>query len=172
MSTLQYAHAIFLPFYPSTKGVPNPFSNLYFLAHALLFRSLKSKHAGHLWCAIKYLHYLRGRSNEVFGVTRNEVTIALVRALALQINFRVLQLLADLPPGNARQDVEEMAVLCRELLSSGLSEPDLVNEAVRRFAGAVSIILVESWDQPSQQVIECLCEANLTQQNWMAITKK
>jgi len=105
MSTLQYAHAIFLPFYSSTKGGPNPFSNLYFLAHALIFRSLKSKHASHLGCAIKYLHYLRGRSSEAFGVTRNDVAMALVRALGLQVDSRVLELLDDLRPGNARQDV-------------------------------------------------------------------
>src|SRR5438445_10517698 len=54
-----------------------------------------------------------------------------------------------------------MAVLCRELLYSGLSEQDLVNEAVMRFSGAVSTALLDSWDQPSQQVIECLCEANM-----------
>jgi len=54
-----------------------------------------------------------------------------------------------------------MAVLCRELLSSALSEPNLLNEAVTRFAGAVGTTFVESWDQPSQQVIECLYDANL-----------
>jgi len=161
MSFPQYTHAIFLSFHPSTKGGPNHVSVFYFLACALTFRSLKSKHSSHLGYAIKYLYYLRGQSSEAFGITRNDVTIALVRALALQIDFRVLQLLADLRPGNARQDVEEMAVLCRELLSSSLSEPDPVNEAVARFAGAVSTTLVDSWDQPSQQVIECLCEANL-----------
>jgi len=50
-----------------------------------------------------------------------------------------------------------MAVLCCELLSSSLSKPDLVTEAVARFAGAFSTTLVDSWDQPSQQVIERLC---------------
>jgi CHAT domain-containing protein len=88
--------------------------------------------------------------------------MTLVRALALQVQFRVLDGLADLRHGNARQDVEEMAVLCRELLSSasGPSEPNVVN-SITRFAEAVSATLIASWDRPSNQVIECLCEANM-----------
>jgi len=161
MSILHYTHAIFLPFHPSTKGGPNHLLVFHGLACALLLLSLKAKHAGHLRDAVKYLHYLRGRSTEAFGITRNEVTISLVRALALQVDFRVIDRLVDLGPGNARQDVEELAALCREVLSLGLSEPDLVNEAVTRFGGAVSTTLIDSWDQPSKQVVECLCEVNM-----------
>ena len=161
MSILQYTHAIFLSFHPSTKGGPNHLLVFHSLADALLLRSFRSKHTSDLQCAINYFHYLRDRPNEAFGIKYDNVTISLVRALALRVDFRVLDLLAELRPGNAKQDVEEMAILCRELLSSGLSEKGLVNEAITRFAGAVSTALLDSWDQPSQQVIECLCEANM-----------
>jgi len=55
------------------------------------------------------------------------------------------------------QCLEEMAVLCREQLSSNLLEPEL-NSAVESFVGAV--ITRMSLDPPSQQIIDCLCEAN------------
>ena len=133
MSIIQCTHAVFLSFHPSTKGGPNHLLVFHDLAVTLLSRSFRSKRASDLQCAIKYLHYLRDRPNEAFGIKNSKLTIPLVRALALQVDFRVLDRLADLRPGNAEQDVEEMAVLCRELLSLGLSEQDLVNEAVMRF---------------------------------------
>jgi len=59
----------------------------------------------------------------------------------------------ELEPGNAMQCLEEMAVLCREQLASNQE----LHGAVEPFAEAV---ITRMFDPPSQQIVECLCEAN------------
>jgi len=54
------------------------------------------------------------------------------------------------------QCLEEMAVLCREQLASN---PEL-HSAAESFAEAVITRMAGLFDPPSQQIIECLCEAN------------
>ena len=93
---------------------------------------------------------MRYLSFEHLGTAHNEVITFLVHTLALQMK---------LEPGNAMQYLEEMAVLCCEQLTSGLSGP-VLNSAVEAFAGAVTTRMADSFDPPSQQIIECLREAN------------
>jgi hypothetical protein len=64
----------------------------------------------------------------------------------------------ELEPGNAVQDIEEMLGVCRELLSSDLSKT-AQNDAMRSFVEAITHSLPLE-DQPLQQVIESLHEAN------------
>jgi hypothetical protein len=71
-----------------------------------------------------------------------------------------MALQVELEPRNARQSFQEMSVLCHELLSSDFSESDL-NNVIQHFAQAVMTGLIYQWNQPSQQVIECLREANV-----------
>src|SRR6266702_7010687 len=74
----------------------------------------------------------------------------LVDALALQV---------ELEAGNVMQNVEEMAVLCRELLTLDMSVVDITrtSRAISPFVGAVlSKIRPGVPDQPLDQVIECL----------------
>jgi hypothetical protein len=58
-----------------------------------------------------------------------------------------------------------MSVLCHELLGPAARSSDFsksgLNNAIECFAQAVMIGLVYQWNQPSQQVIECLREANV-----------
>jgi len=87
---------------------------------------------------------------ERLGIIHEVITL-LVETLALQM---------ELKPGNAMQCLEEMAVLCREQLSSDLLEPEL-HSAVESFAEAVMICMSDPPGPPSQQIVECLCEANV-----------
>src|SRR5216683_1481601 len=100
--------------------------------------------------SIKYLDYLRHLSLEGSDITRHGVTVFLVRALALQV---------ELEPCNTMQSMEEMAVLCNEVLSSDVADPD-PNFAVEDFAQAASDYLLKSLRELPQQVIKCLHEAN------------
>ena len=148
-SNLQSTHAIFLPFRRSIEGRPNLISTFFFLTEALFWRSREYEEPGDVMYCIKYLRYLRDQSLKALGITSNRVTASIVRALA----FRV-----ELGPGNVTQGVEEMSILCRELVSSDLSGPEL-NVSVEDYARAVLPYLYNSLN-PSQQVIECLREAN------------
>ena len=75
----------------------------------------------------------------------------LVSALALQVR---------LEHGNTIHAIQEMTVLCCELLSSNALEQDL-NPAVENFAAPMLTHAKDTHDLPWQQVIECLCEANI-----------
>jgi len=92
---------------------------------------------------------MRNQSFEL-GITHNKVITLLVCTLSLQM---------DLEPGNAMYYLEEMAVLCHEQLSSNVLGPEL-NCAVETFARSVIHCMVDLFDPPSQQIIDCLCEAD------------
>jgi len=154
---LQYTHTIFLPFHHPTghrQGAPVT-AILVRLSMLLVLRSRKSKQLSDVRYSAHCLRYLRDRSLQVEGFditpfTHSGVTASLVCALALQV---------DLERGNAMHGIEEMSVLCRELLSSDALEQDL-NPAVESFAGTLLAHMKDTFDHPSQQVIKCLCEAN------------
>jgi len=125
------------------------------LSRLLTVRSRRSKQPSEVRYSVKCLRYLRDRSLQVeaFDITpptRSEVTTSLVHALALQV---------ELGHGDAMRGIEEMSVLCRELHSSDASEQRL-NTAVESFARGILIHMKDTLDQPSQQVIEYLYEAN------------
>ena len=156
-AALQFTHAIFLPFHHLTKlrhdaTVTAIFLNL---SQLLIHRSRKSQQPGDVRYSVKYLRYLRDRplQAEVFrliSTTHNQVTAILVGALALQ---------AELENGDVVDSIEEMLVLCRELLSSNALKKDL-SAAVETFAETIIGHIEDTFDPPSQQVIECLREAN------------
>ena len=150
ISILQSTHAIFLPFPFSTKRGPNIVSTFFFLLEALLHRSRNLNQPNDVKYCVDHLHYLQGHRVEAFGITRNRVATLLVLALALQ----------ELESGNSTQRIQKMSVLCHELLSSALYEPDL-NDAIASFARAVCTHINHSTNQPSQQIFDCLREANM-----------
>lgn len=154
MSILQFSRSIFMPFPFSTGDDPNIISTFFALSHALIHHARKYNQLSDVGYSIKYLHVLRDlSSSRVSGATRTNFTASLVNALALQ---------AQLEPANAMQDVEEMSILCRELLSSDLSKQDRdIGDTVENFARAVLISIIYKWNQPSQQIIDCLQEANV-----------
>jgi hypothetical protein len=151
-SILLSTHAILLPSILSTviKDMPNLITTFYHLTSAYLRRSLDTPWPDDIEYCVRHLRYLRGQSLKAFGVPRDEVTTLLVQALTSQLHSKF---------GNATQGIEEVSALCHELLASGLSETKLIIP-MERFAGVVMAKTLESWHQPSQQVMECLHEAN------------
>jgi CHAT domain-containing protein len=153
-SILRFTQAIFHPFHTVTKDGPNLITAFFFLTDALLRRTLMSRQpvAGNIKYCIKYFYYLRDLSLEDFGVSRDEVTELLMYALSLQIR----QGSADVKTSS-----KQMTVLCQELLTSD----DLTVypvRAIQTFASIVrSLVGLESDTQFSEQLIECLREANV-----------
>jgi hypothetical protein len=74
--------------------------------------------------------------------------------------MKVLEIQVELVSGNAMQDIEEMAILCHELLTSNINIPESSLKApVMALAFAVLSKYPKSAEQA--QVIECLREANM-----------
>ncbi|KAI9454293.1 hypothetical protein BJY52DRAFT_1225163 [Lactarius psammicola] len=121
-------------------------TSLFHLAWALLERSKVCYQPEDAIYAAKYLRHLRDQPHPPFSVLRREVTTTLVHALALQV---------ELEAGNVMQSIDEMAILCRELLMDA-SDSDTIGP-ITLFAEVVaSKISPFAPDPPSNQVIEFL----------------
>ncbi|KAH9020888.1 CHAT domain-containing protein [Lactarius hengduanensis] len=120
---------------------------LWLLASALFRRSKVSGRPEDAIFAANYLRYLLDQPRDISGVPRRLVTTMLVDALAFQVNSKA---------GNAMQNIREMAVLCRGLLTSDVSDGD-TTRSILQFAKAV-LSAIRPWvpDPPLDQVIECL----------------
>ena len=148
-SILQCTHAVLSSSHLATEGGSHPVLAFLLLTEALYHRSLKFQQLDDIKYCVKYLRYVRGQSRETFDIAPL-VTALLVRALGFQ---------AHLEPGHAMQDVEEMSDLCYKLLTSDVTESHL-KDAVGDLARAVIKIALSRNQHPSQQVIECLRDAN------------
>ncbi|KAI9449759.1 CHAT domain-containing protein [Lactarius psammicola] len=116
------------------------------LTLVLLKRSTLCNQPEDVIYAAEYLRHLRHQPHTPFLISRRQVTTALVYALAFQVKLEA---------GNVMQNIDEMAVLCRELLMDA-SDSDSVGP-VTLFASAVmSKMNTIVPDPPSNQVIECL----------------
>ncbi|KAI9454283.1 CHAT domain-containing protein [Lactarius psammicola] len=121
------------------------FTALFLLVFALLERSKVSHQPEDVIYAAKYLRHFRHQPHPLLSVPRHKVTTTLVHALALQV---------ELEAGNVTQDIDEMAVLCRELMDA--PDSDTISP-ITRFVGSVtSTMNTLATDPPSNQVIECL----------------
>ena len=149
-SILRFTEAIFLPL-PWDRHCRNIIQIFFYIAGALVHRAYESRQVKDVTHAIIYLRYLRGQSLEVFNVPRNTATELLVDALRIRMNMKL---------GDVRQDVEEMAVLCHELLKSDISTT-LLTGHIRSLAEAViaQFSRFTERQEPSDEVIECLREA-------------
>jgi CHAT domain-containing protein/tetratricopeptide (TPR) repeat protein len=85
---------------------------LYCLAKALLTRSEEFEQPEDVKSSTEYLRHLREFPLDSFDFPRRPVTTSLIRALRTQVR---------LGAGNDAQDVNEIVVLCNELLSSSKS---------------------------------------------------
>ncbi|KAH9957474.1 CHAT domain-containing protein [Russula compacta] len=141
--------AILLPFDTRIELSSYVIEALFHLAEALLLRSQKFKQPGDVKHAIQYLRYLQVQSLETLDFTRSEIKAYLVCALAVQV---------QLESANPTRDVAEAVTLCRELLSSGVSESLLI-QAVTALADSIQMTTAPSVQPPSDGSIECLREA-------------
>jgi CHAT domain-containing protein len=112
-SILYYTEAIFLPPVSQHELEVGPTLNVaelfFYLALALLHRSSDFDQSEDIKYSIKYLRYLRGLPLDFFDVPGNDVTTSLIQALATQVMLDTV---------DGTQNIKEMVVLCRELLTS------------------------------------------------------
>jgi tetratricopeptide (TPR) repeat protein len=149
-SILHLTEAIFL----SPMSPDGPFLNavqiLYHLANTLLMRSEDFKQPEGVKYGIEYLRYLRGFPLDSFYVLRKDITASLICALLTQVR---------LGAGNGKLDVNEVVVLCIELLSSGQSAAILA-EVFSYLRGAAEIELNRGFTtEIIDNVIKCLRNA-------------
>ncbi|KAH9170828.1 CHAT domain-containing protein [Lactarius sanguifluus] len=130
---------------------PRPSILLIFLnlAVALYLRSNDSKQPEDSTYSAKYLRHLRDQPLEMIGFPRSLVTLSLLDALSVQVNLEA---------GNVMQEIGEMALLCRELLTSesDASEDETTHAVTLIYEVVFSNIRIGAPDQPLDQVIECL----------------
>ncbi|KAF8478907.1 hypothetical protein DFH94DRAFT_693298 [Russula ochroleuca] len=148
-SILHFTEAIFLPL--PWNGYCLNFIQIFFaITLALVHRANESRQPEDVTHVIIYLRYLRGQSLEAFNIPPNRVTGLLVEALGVQVEMEL---------GDVRQDIEEMTVLCHELLKS-----DIPTTSVTGFIMVlVRVVRGGQWGEPqgpSHKVMECLQEAN------------
>ena len=143
--------AIFLPPISRDGLIPrNVFDVLFHLAHALIERSEEFKQPEGIKYPIEYLRYLRGSTLDSFRVPRRFVTTSLVKGLGIQV---------EVGDGDGTQNIKEMVVLCRELLTSDFSAyfPDTAFRSLNKatdaeFNRGLPIELLD-------EVVECLRDA-------------
>ncbi len=109
---LHFTEAILLPPLPMAGVGFNIIELLFRLASALLNRSKKFGQLDDVRYAIEYLRYLRGLPLDSFDVLRNKATESLIEALCLHV---------QLGTRDATRNIEEVLVLCHELLASDIS---------------------------------------------------
>ena len=111
-SILYHTEAIIL-LHTQAEPFLNVMETLFHLTLTLLERSENFKEPEGLKYSIEYLRHLRRFPLDSFDVPRSTVTTSLIRALSTQVRLNT---------GNGTQDIKEMVVLCKELLSSNKSE--------------------------------------------------
>jgi len=145
------AEAILLPFHSLARHKPDIITIFFFLANSLLRRSQKLQRPGDSMHCVRYFRYLRDQPLEPTCIARGHVTTAFTFALVNQVQIGSI---------DPTRNIEEMAILCRELLR--LDDSDgLLFSAVETLVGAIADEPF-SEDQPlPDQAIECLREANI-----------
>jgi CHAT domain-containing protein len=125
---------------------------LFFLALALIRRLVSSKMPEDAIYAGKYLHYLRHQPLTAFGFPPHVVTTLLVDVLKFQV---------ELGAGSVVQNIEEIAVLCHELLTADASEDDTTHAVT--LISELILSKVRLWlpDRPLDKVIKCLRAARI-----------
>ncbi|KAH8995796.1 CHAT domain-containing protein [Lactarius hatsudake] len=121
----------------------------FFLASALFKRLELSKQSQDAVLAAEFLRHLLIQPLQTFGFPRHQAITMLLNVLAFQV---------ELEAGNAAQNIEEMAVLCHELLTSDASDGD-TTRSIALISKAISS-KISLWDlsQPLNltQTIKCL----------------
>jgi CHAT domain-containing protein/tetratricopeptide (TPR) repeat protein len=147
-SIADLTEAVLLPFQPSQDVVHMFFQ----LAIVLFLRFRNYKQPEDVKSSLIYFRFLRINFHplEAFDIPHEHLTSYLIQALA-----------GNLILGSMVQDLEEMAALSRELLSSDVSMSDLT-AAIEAFSEATSFTFnLEDAKPPPEQVIEVLREAEI-----------
>jgi len=138
-------------FHPHIGHGSDVFTAFFYLADSLFRRSVKLKRPGDSEHCVGYFRYLRDQSLETSLITRDRITTAFTRALAIQVHMGSI---------DPTRNVEAMAILCRELLMLDASDEPPLN-AVITLIGAINDENLSVGRPPPDQAIECLREANI-----------
>ncbi|KAI0292638.1 hypothetical protein B0F90DRAFT_230142 [Multifurca ochricompacta] len=146
-SIVHYTEAIFLP--PSWGLYLNVVQIFFHLVFSLFRRSEEFKQPGDVKCAIEYLRHLRGLPLDTFEVPHEVVTSSLVHALGIQVELEA----------DGTGDIEEMVMLCQELLACHSSE-NYPNNAIIALVDAILCKFNQRKKvEPLDGVIQCLRDA-------------
>src|SRR6266851_900812 len=130
-SILGFTEAVLSLPLPLSQDIPLPILNVNQAFHSLtlatFLRADKSKHPEDVKYSVIYLRYRRRQRHEVYNHISFPVTSFLVEALSFQVELKL---------GDVDQDIDEMADLCGELLSSDIST-DSLTDPIRAFAETV-----------------------------------
>ncbi|KAH9057550.1 CHAT domain-containing protein [Lactarius vividus] len=120
---------------------------LFFLALAFVKRLIMSNQLEDAIYATNYLRHLRDQPQAAFACPRHTVTTLLLNVLALRVKLEA---------SNVVQNIEEMATLCYELLTSDAPEGDATH-TVTLVSGLI-LSKIHLWlpDRPLDKVIKCL----------------
>ncbi|KAI9433837.1 hypothetical protein H4582DRAFT_949358 [Lactarius indigo] len=128
--------------FPEPKDISQFFSVL-----TLVLHERSEKHPEHATYVAKFLRHLRNQPHAASGFSRHVVTTSLVNVLVIQVKFEASSVL---------QKIEEMAVLCHELLTSDPFDDNTIISVTHFSKLVVSKICLPVPDQPLGQIIECL----------------
>ena len=152
-SIVRCTEAILLP--PVSRDGPhlnNVVQLLFHLAFCLLELSEALDQPEGVKHSMGYLRFLRGLTLHSVEGSRIGVTTSLIQALAIQVRLNA---------SNGTQNIEEMIILCRELLSlSSHTSADFPVAAFRALSMAVGVEVIQG--RPIQlldEVVECLRDA-------------
>ncbi|KAI0246142.1 CHAT domain-containing protein [Lactifluus subvellereus] len=117
---LHITEANLLPFHPLDDTYQYLVSCFLTLARSLLIRFWRTRQPDDLKSSIIYSRHILNWDlpSGIVSSMRKDITVMLVRALGAHV---------EMEAGSAIRDIEEMVVLCRELLTLGISGDDLVN---------------------------------------------
>jgi len=134
-----------------------------FLADSLFRRSVKLKRPADSKHGLRYFRYLRDQSLQTSRITRGHITTAFTRALAIQVQMGSI---------DPMRNVEEMAILCRELLRLDVSNGLLLNAAQALFEALDDEYFSAGRPtrSPPDQVIECLRETKVLFPDWERVS--
>jgi CHAT domain-containing protein len=149
---LHLTQSILLPPSSWLEHGPMILTALFLLALTLVRRLVSSKMPEDAIYAGKYLHYLRHQPLTAFGFPPHAVTTLLVDVLKFQVEFGA---------GNVVQNIEEIAVLCHELLTSDASEDDTTHAVTLISELILSNVRLWLPDRPLDLVIKCLRAARI-----------
>ncbi|KAI9441138.1 hypothetical protein BJY52DRAFT_1217028 [Lactarius psammicola] len=144
---LHLTESILLPSHSWLEHGPLVLRAFLVLALALFVRSVESKLPEDAIYAAKYLRHLRDQLHAALESLRHPVASLLVDVLGSQV---------ELEAGNVLQNIEEMAVLCHELLTSDPSSDETTLSVTTLSNVVQSKLPLFIQGQPMDQLIECL----------------
>ena len=149
--TISLSVEAILSFNPHIGHDSHVVTAFFYLADSLFRHSVKLKRLDDSKQCLRYFRFLKGQSLETPDITRDHITTAFALALAIQVRMESV---------DPTQNIEEMAILCRELLR--LDAPDeLLLSAAQTLVEAIDDERFSRGRPPPDQAIEWLREAQV-----------